>query len=302
MKPILALMRVLSLTLGVLPGVSAARGSRSGFDLSSSMNGFSFKQAPKICEPSIDITTSKFSRLRHIKGSAGRRSAISAVNRASRRALKTADEKFQNVSAAGHVSTQYAIQCSWDSTPVWLLFDTGSSDTWATRSDFECLDNAGEVHGQGACGLAMPYVDSFGQGSIDDLHFLLKYGSGEEVSGPMGYSDIACGGLSVSKQQVGLANHTYWHGNNITNGILGLAYSSITSAYYGEIGDEAPWNSVSYPPFFTTAIAQGTIDPVFSVAIRKNSSDGVLAWGGVPPIAYDKSTYASTDLIIVSAA
>jgi hypothetical protein len=79
-----------------------------------------------------------------------------------------------------------------------------------------------------------------------------------------------------------------------------LAYPSLTSAYYGNIGDEAPWNAYSYPPFFTTAIAQGTIDPTFSVAIMRNSSNGVLAWGGLPPVPYDQGINATSDLLIVS--
>jgi hypothetical protein len=73
----------------------------------------------------------------------------------------------------------------------------------------------------------------FGHGFTNDVHFFLKYCSGEKVSGPMGYSDITCGGLTVSWQQVGLAKHTHWGGNNVTIGALGLAYSSLTSAYFG---------------------------------------------------------------------
>jgi hypothetical protein len=118
----------------------------------------------------------------------------------------------------------------------------------------------------------------------------------------MGYVDIACGGISVSGQQAGLANYTYWHGNNLTVGILGLAYPSITSAFYGEIGQEAAWNAIQYTPFLTKAIMQGSIDPVFSVTLTKNSSDGIIGWGGLPPVQTAAHMYATTDLIIVSCA
>ncbi|KAF7544477.1 hypothetical protein G7Z17_g9917 [Cylindrodendrum hubeiense] len=123
---------------------------------------------------------------------------------------------------------------------------------------------------------------------------------GEEISGPMGRSDISCGGLFVPEQQVGLANKTYWHGNNVTVGILGLAYPSITSAYYGQVGEEEPWLTISYTPFLTRAISQGTIDPVFSVAIMRNSSSGILTWGGLPPMLWNPESKAVTDLIIAN--
>ncbi|KAK5988662.1 putative aspartic-type endopeptidase [Cladobotryum mycophilum] len=215
------------------------------WDLDKPINGLTFQRIKAVVEPTRDVPTKYFSRLRATKGD-----------------------------AVGDASTQYAIQCSWDDTPIWLLFDTGSSDTWAAKSDFECSDGTGLTHGQSACGFGHPYIPDFLHGEVPDLHFSLRYGSGEYISGPMGLSDISCGGVSVSKQQVGLANSTYWHGNNVTVGILGLAYPSITSAYYGQIGHEAPWNAVTYTPFLTKAISQGEMKPVFSVGLMKNGSDG----------------------------
>lgn len=270
------------------------------WDLSQPMNGVTFERVKAISMAKPDRPTSRFSRLKHVEGKRGKHGTASALGRALRATPGTVKQSFQNISSAGAYATQYAIQCGWDGKPVWLLFDTGSSDTWAAKSDFECIDSIGDAHDQAACGFGTALIDDFGQGAVDELHFFLKYGSGEKISGPMGYSDLNCGGVSVSKQQVGLANSTYWHGNNATVGILGLAYPSITSAYYGAIGDEASWNSITYTPFLTNAIIQGGLDPVFSVAISKNSSDGVLAWGGLPPIDWVRGNNASTDLIVVS--
>lgn len=272
------------------------------WDLAKPMNGLTFERAKAIKEPSNDRTTMHFSRLKGIKARPGQQhSGVSALSRLrSSSTPGSIKQSFQNISALTAASTQYAIQCGWDGVPVWLLFDTGSSDTWATKTGFKCSDGTGDSHNEAACGFSTPYIDGFGHGQIDELHFYLKYGSGEHISGPMGYSDVSCGGVSVSKQQVGLANNTYWHGNNVTVGILGLAYPAITSAYYGDVGQEAPWNAMSYTPFLTNAISQGTIDPVFSVALIKNSTDGVIAWGGLPPMDWQFRGYAKTDLIIVS--
>lgn len=271
------------------------------WDLAKPMNGLTFERAKAIKEPTSDRTTMHFSRLKGIKARPGQQhSAVSALSHVRSSTPGSIKQSFQNISALTAASTQYAIQCGWDGVPVWLLFDTGSSDTWATKTGFRCSDGSGGSHNEAACGFSTPYIDGFGHGQIDELHFYLKYGSGEHISGPMGYSDVSCGGVSVSKQQVGLANNTYWHGNNVTIGILGLAYPAITSAYYGDIGQEAPWNAMSYTPFLTNAISQGTIDPIFSVALIKNSTDGVIAWGGLPPMDWQFRGYAKTDLIIVS--
>ena len=284
------------------------------WDLAQPMNGITFERPRAFSEPTPDRPTLRYSRLRSIRGRSHHNSAqgndpaafFAAEHRTRRErfaAALPAEKRFQNVTAVGAYSTQYAIQCSWDGTPVWLLFDTGSSDTWAAQAGFGCVDGAGVRHDEVACGFGRPLIQGFGQGgAIADLHFYLKYGSDETVWGPMGYSDVACGGLGVSRQQVGLANHTYWHGNNVTVGILGLAYPSLTSAYYGPVGDEREFNAVSYAPFLTRAIDEGAIAPMFSVAIAKNSSDGMLAWGGLPPISSGQTSAAKTDLIIVSGA
>lgn len=283
-----------------------------------SMKGFFLRETEPTSDPSFDRTTLRFSRLRRLKSDSAQHPSLASMHSAHRPAnpltFSSHDhdhdhghghghdhgEPVQNISTVGDFSTQYAIQCQWDGADIWLLFDTGSSDTWAAKAGFKCHDDTGKVHGQAACALGEPYIEDFAHGTIDDLHFNLRYGSGERVSGPMGYSDLSCGGLDVKRQQVGLANNTYWHGNNVTNGMLGLAYPSLTNAYYGKVGDEAPWNAVQYPPFFTTAVAQGTIDPVFSVAIARNSSDGIMAWGGLPPLPFDRTINATSELLIVS--
>ncbi|KAL6691956.1 aspartic peptidase domain-containing protein [Trichoderma pleuroticola] len=286
-------------------GLPQVRRHAPDWDLAKPMNGLTFQRAKAVKEPSQDRATMHFSHLKGVKGRPGQQhSAVSALSRV-RSSLNANSpgsfkQSFQNVSALTDASTQYAIQCGWDGVPVWLLFDTGSSDTWATKTGFKCADLGGDAHSEAACGFSQPYIDGFGRGQIDELHFYLKYGSGERISGPMGYSDISCGGVTVSKQQVGLANSTYWHGNNVTVGILGLAYPAITSAYYGDVGDEAPWNALSYTPFLTSAISQGSIDPVFSVALVKNSTDGVIAWGGLPPMDWQFRGFAKTDLIVAN--
>ncbi|OAA44313.1 Peptidase A1 [Metarhizium rileyi] len=282
------------------PGSPIQQPSTSEWDLSKPLNGFTFQRATALSAPTTDKQTLLYSRLTSIRGHSSNHNAVSSLGQILRTPPSHGHNTYQNISTAGNFSTQYAIQCGWDGAPVWLLLDTGSADTWAVQRGFECHDSNGKKHNQAACAFGNTHIKKFQDGPIDNLHFYLKYGSGEKVLGPMGYADISCGGVSVSGQQAGLANYTYWHGNNLTVGILGLAYPSITSAFYGAIGDEAAWNAIQYVPFLTNAVMQGTIDPVFSVTLTKNSSGGIIGWGGLPQVQTATDIYAETDLIIAN--
>lgn len=95
----------------------------------------------------------------------------------------------------------------------------------------------------------------------------------------MGFSDISVGNLTVNRQQVCLANSTYWLGNNVTSGLLGMAFPSLTNAYLGDGDDHEMGSAIQYSPFFTSLVEQGKIDPIFSLTIDRNSSSGILALG-----------------------
>jgi hypothetical protein len=287
------------------PVLSVAVRSEVGqesWDLSTSLNGFSFERAEALSTKSTESIGIHVSRLKNlkIKSDTHPRSSLSLLTRPDQPHEKGIPH--QNITAVGTFSTAYAIQCTWDQTPVWLIFDTGSSDTWAAKTGFRCENSVGNKRDQAACNFGQPHIKGFLQ-DISEVYFHRRYGSGEDVSGPMGTSDIACGGVSVSGQQVGLASRAYWHGNNVTVGILGLAYPSLTSGHIGDPGDpvdDSEWNNYPYTPWLSNAISQGLIDPVFSVTIDRNTSDGVLAWGGLPPMHWHPKSFASTDLIIVS--
>ncbi|KAF4334838.1 acid ase [Fusarium beomiforme] len=273
------------------------------WDISTSLNGFSFERAKGISTKTVDRTGVRISRLKSLKNQSGPqlRSALSYLARAHLEASRKGKVPYQNISAVGSISTAYAIECTWDHIPVWLIFDTGSSDTWAAKTGFTCEDQSGNVRkSQSPCNFGQPHIQGFLR-DVSEVYFHRQYGSGEDVSGPMGLSEISCGGVTVSKQQVGLANRAYWRGDNVTVGLLGLAYPSLTSAYIGDpndISDESEWDNYPYSPWFTTAVSKGLVDPVFSVSIDRNTSDGILVWGGLPPMPWGPKSVAATDLII----
>ncbi|KAK3386740.1 aspartic peptidase domain-containing protein [Podospora didyma] len=209
---------------------------------------------------------------------------------------------YQNISTTTSYGTQYAAEVTWHRQNLWLLLDTGSSDTWAVRENFKCIDYSGQVVSQGACGFGPTYRSGFQYGHVTpEQHMFIQYGDGEIVTGPMGLSDITVANITVSMQEVCLANATYWYGNNLTSGLLGLAYPSLTNAYLGSSVDHDFNTQVEYSPLFTTMVDQGLVPPIFSVAIDRNSSTGMLAWGGIAPATgADFSQVATLDLIITN--
>lgn len=267
------------------------------FDPHSPFQGITFQRVTAVRERAPDTPSSHRQALKGFRSRMAGHNAASAIGAAER---GQPDAGYQNISALGPYGTQYAIEVLWDDKPVQLIFDTGSSDTWAASTDFTCVNSAGTTeYPQEACHFGPDLIDDFRYGVIPDIHFRLSYGSGERIAGPMGYSDIAVAGITVKQVQVGLANSTHWYGNNVTQGILGLAYPALTSAYSGSPSEDRSAFSIPYPPFFTSMVQQGLVADSFSVALARNSSEGIVAWGGRTGLP-TSGPVTSTDLLIVS--
>ncbi|KAK3906142.1 aspartic peptidase domain-containing protein [Staphylotrichum tortipilum] len=209
---------------------------------------------------------------------------------------------YQNITSTSAYGTQYAVDALFNGHQMSLLIDTGSSDTWAVQRNFHCVDYSGEFLPQETCGFGATYPETFQYGRTDpETHMFIQYGDGEVVTGPMGFSDITIGNITAKKQQVCLANTAYWYGNNYTSGLIGLAFPALTNAYLGDDMDHEPGNQVQYSPLFTTMVNEGLVDPIFSIAIDRNASSGMLAFGGVAPASgLDLSKTATLDMIITN--
>ncbi|KAL2160700.1 hypothetical protein VTH06DRAFT_896 [Thermothelomyces fergusii] len=209
---------------------------------------------------------------------------------------------YQNITSSSAYGTQYAVDVLFDKRRVSLIIDTGSSDTWAVQKNFSCVGYSGESLPQETCGFGETFPGTFQYGLTDpETHMFIAYGDGEVVTGPMGLSDVTVGNITVKQQQVGLANSTYWYGNNQTSGLMGLAFPSLTNAYLGKVGSHGVENQVQYPPLFTSMVNQGLVDPVFSIAIDRNASTGMLAFGGIAPASgLDLGRTAVLDMVIYS--
>ncbi|KKF94417.1 putative aspartic-type endopeptidase [Ceratocystis platani] len=227
--------------------------------------------------PPTYATATRTQRLAFRGKKPNRRSAAHATSHLRH---KRAGIPSQNITAIDAMSAQYSISVTWDGNDMSLLFDTGSSDTWAVRSDFTCRTSLDVVAEQAACLWGPSLVNDFSHGQDPLLHFQTRYGSGEKC--------------------VGLANDTYWNGNNATNGILGMAYPALTSGYGGyDAGGESSYRQ-TYQPIFSSMVSQGLVAPVFAVALEKGPKGGLVGWGGLPDISWTPMAIASTDILIAS--
>ena len=133
------------------------------------------------------------------------------------------------------------------------------------------------------------FSGTFEEGKVSNEHINIPYGSGEVVAGVLGYEDVTVAGVTVDHQEIGLVQEAYFIGDGVTSGILGFAYSALTSAYKGkDLGGYAPANLVHYTNFIGNVVKQGKIDPVFSVVLERGSGQrSQVALGGLPTISFD---------------
>ncbi|KAH8888855.1 acid protease [Thozetella sp. PMI_491] len=149
-----------------------------------------------------------------------------------------------------------------------LIIDTGSSDTWFVRDDFQCLTSRRQRTSLRACNFGPTWSGDFPGGKITEQHFNITYGS---ANGPF-----------LNGQQVALANLGYWNGDGISSGILGLGLPALTEAFTGNSpGQDGLQNVVQYNPVVTTVSKQINND-IFSLGLSRKSTESFLAFGGVP--------------------
>ena len=107
------------------------------------------------------------------------------------------------------------------------IVDTGSSDTWVVETGFQCLNqtNGADIPEEG-CGFGPTFMIGSTFEQIPDENFNIIYGSGQFLTGIMGFEQVEIAGLSV-RQEVAVVNVAAWPGDNVTSGLVGLAYPGL---------------------------------------------------------------------------
>ncbi|KAK8038969.1 hypothetical protein PG993_007380 [Apiospora rasikravindrae] len=204
-----------------------------------------------------------------------------------------------NVSVVDRSATQYSVEVVLNGSPVNLIMNTAGSDTWVRSRNFTCLNNAGGSAPISQCDWGKFGATGFPNGPIQDQHFAIKNIDGSGVSGQLGYMDVSIANVTVPNQEVAIATQGVWHGDNVTSGMLGMAYPSLTSAYSGDdLNDTSNESALEYSPLFTTMMTDGFVRPYWSLAISRNSSDGLFCLGDLPPLNFTWEHIAKADLLI----
>ncbi|KAJ5721159.1 acid protease [Penicillium malachiteum] len=173
---------------------------------------------------------------------------------------------------------EYATSITFGNQTFEVILDTGSSDTWVPQSAFKCYDL--ETHNrtlQASCGFGPElYIPSSTFKKFPGELFDIGYGDGEFGYGYMGNESAA------------------WEGDNITPGLVGLAYSAETTAYHITISKQHRYDSI-----FTNMYKHDLVDPYFSLAISRNvyGDSGYFTLGGLPPIKFNH-TWTITDILV----
>ncbi|KAF7332948.1 Acid protease [Mycena venus] len=182
-----------------------------------------------------------------------------------------------------------------------VIVDTGSSDTWIIQKGFMCSDANGNPVSESTCAFGSQGFDreeskTF-QGPFPNALCNLTYGSGFFLNGPIGFDNIAIGGLSVSHQEICLPTQARYEGDGIFSGILGLAFPAGINVFNTTVpANASDGNRLPFDPFFFSAVKEKKVKrPFFSVALNRGtfgqeSNDqfdpnlGFLSFGGIAPV------------------
>ncbi|KAI1762774.1 acid protease [Hypoxylon sp. FL1150] len=261
-----------------------------------SLPGFRFRRV----EPLVPVPSRKKIQnhlgLKRLNAGRPQRSAVALLGQVQR---SNGGGSYENVTAVNHYAVEYSVDAIFNGIPMTIVVDSGSADTWIRGSNFTCRNIHNETLSEEACGLGLSFTGNFTDGPIENEHFIIKYGDGENVQGQLGYMDVKLAGVTVASQEVALASRGTWFGNNVTSGGLGLAYPSLTSAYMGDDLDlDAENLSIPYSPLFTSMVSDGLIEPYWTLAMSRNSSLGSISFGGMPPVDLNRSHHESTPILI----
>jgi cathepsin D len=143
-----------------------------------------------------------------------------------------------------------------------MNFDTGSSGFWVPDITCEtCGDHARYDPGASSTSIWLR------------RGFTLPYDDGYEVSGQLFTETVTIAGLTITHQTMGTAIDAEWSFEQVEDGILGLAFRSVTV-----------FNAASV---FQTLINQNQLDfPVFAMKLQDLGMNSELTIGELNPDLY----------------
>lgn len=168
-----------------------------------------------------------------------------------------------------------------------MVIDTGSSDPWIAVTGFQCYEPEDDSEQeQDYCEFGALYdpAQSSTYSPIADQNFNITYADGEYLTGSMAYETVSMAGITIANQEFAVVNKAAWFGDEVSSGLIGFAYRTLTSAFAGTTSKGA---SKLYDPLFFNMYTTGGVSSIFSIALDRNVDiGGVLALGGIPDIPH----------------
>ena len=175
----------------------------------------------------------------------------------------------------------YTTEIEFGAETFTAVIDTGSSDTWLVENNFTCTKGA-----QSACEFGTTYTRSSTFSPIPNENFEISYADGEFLNGIFGKEKVTLAGVTVNDQQVAIVEEGSWTGDGVSSGVLGLAFPANTRAFTGtSYSADSAANQITYQPIFTSMYTEGSVPPLFSLALERDGT-GKLAIGGTPDVQY----------------
>ncbi|KAK4085017.1 uncharacterized protein Triagg1_7 [Trichoderma aggressivum f. europaeum] len=202
---------------------------------------------------------------------------------------------FQNTEMVGEVTL--------GNQTMRLIFDTGSSDLWVAGENYQCLSSNLTVQSNTVCNFTNPFKGTYSGGEIRDQHLDVRYGGGQIVIGSLGYESVSVAGLTLPDLEISIADSINFQAQGQVDGLLGLSYPQITSAFAGAfagnetvITSDTPNATLPYNNFLTNIFRKNLTAPLFSIAMERGSG-GTFAIGGLPSVPITPN-FVSTPILI----
>ncbi|KAH8887635.1 acid protease [Thozetella sp. PMI_491] len=192
----------------------------------------------------------------------------------------SSSEKGQAVLSAN--PSYPVVDVEFDGETIPMLVDTGSSDIWIVKKGFKCVSKKDQPVDAENCNIPQTVTQKPSGGYVKNANLSITYGDQSFVSGPMAFQDVTVAGLTVKKQQVGVADVVSvgaGGGDSSYSGLMGVSYPALTSEVDTETGESVQYTSIM------ANMQKQNVASSFSMALDRGlDRGGFMAFGGVPPV------------------
>ncbi|KAL7783947.1 aspartic peptidase domain-containing protein [Trichoderma afarasin] len=255
-------------------------------------------------DPSPNTVTPHTIRLSRVSAQSSAAHEASGILSRSDKSSSSIFQKFTDgVLAPVFQNTEMVGEVTLGNQTMRLIFDTGSSDLWVAGENYQCLSSNLTIQSNAICNFTNPFKGTYSGGQIRDQHLDVRYGGGQIVIGSLGYESVSVAGITIPDLEISIADSINFQAQGQVDGLLGLSYPQITSAFAGAfagnetiITQDTPNATLPYNNLLTNIFRKNLTAPLFSIAMERGSG-GAFAIGGLPSVPITPN-FVSTPILI----